>query len=643
MDIVRVAAASVNQIPLDWSGNVERIGKALREARQNNVRLICFPELSISAYGCEDSFLSLHTARQAEAALKALLPLTTDLVAAVGLPVYFHGAMYNCLAMVQNGRLLGINPKKSLAREGVHYEPRWFAAWPKQSRAQHYFCGDSVPFGDLSYSFGSFSVGIEICEEAWGVQNGAAHAAAGGVELVINASASHFALGKYQTREVLVADASRAMQVHYLYANLIGLEAGQLIYDGGNMVAESGTITARGKRFSFLDSSFTISDLDLDKVRVAKLQNRSIDLSQETYDTRLRIQGQPLKKQAPDQVKARIAHDHQSFVDQEEYVPLSRNEEFLRAQMQGLLDYLSKSGARGFVLSLSGGCDSSTVAILVAHAVAEGLKELGPEALAQRLHHPELAQEANPRKWIKNLLTVVYQATKQSGDITRFAAESLANEIGANYHFVDIEHVVESYAALAESFLGRDLNWQDDDLALQNIQARSRSPLIWLIANLKGAVLLSTSNRSEASVGYATMDGDTSGGLSPIAGIDKAFLRSWLKWAETDCHLGLGPLESLALVNEQKPTAELRPQGEDGLLQSDEEDLMPYDVLNVIETSFVRDRMDPQAIVLKLLKLFPAYSSTDHERFLTRFLTLWRQNQWKESVLHLAFMLPNIA
>jgi hypothetical protein len=119
--------------------------------------------------------------------------------------------------------------------------------------------------------------------------------------------------------------------------------------------------------------------------------------------------------------------------------------------------------------------------------------------------------------------------------------------------------------------LQRSLTWAEDDLSLQNIQARARAPLAWRLANVRQAILLTTSNRSEAAVGYATMDGDTAGGLAPLAGIDKQFLRSWLVWAEHSCSLGLGAVSALHSLNVQQPTAELRPPGAG---QRDEDDLI---------------------------------------------------------------------
>jgi NAD+ synthase (glutamine-hydrolysing) len=174
--------------------------------------------------------------------------------------------------------------------------------------------------------------------------------------------------------------------------------------------------------------------------------------------------------------------------------------------------------------------------------------------------------------------------------------------------------------------IGRPLSWQTDDVALQNIQARSRSPGVWMLANVTGSLLLATSNRSEAAVGYATMDGDTSGGLSPLAGIDKSFLRRWLKTMQTTGVPGVAPLPALQLVNAQQPTAELRPE-QSG--QTDETDLMPYDVLERIEELAVRDRLSPQEIVSVLQTSDSDLTAEKTIEWVRRFFGLWSCNQWK--------------
>lgn len=190
-----------------------------------------------------------------------------------------------------------------------------------------------------------------------------------------------------------------------------------------------------------------------------------------------------------------------------------------------------------------------------------------------------------------------------------------------------MDELVARYVDTVSTQIGRRLSWETDDVALQNIQARVRAPGIWLVANERNALLLVTSNRSEAAVGYATMDGDTCGGLCPIGGIDKAFLREWLRWMETTGPQGLHPIPVLSLVNRQAPTAELRPKERH---QTDEQDLMPYELLDVIERAAIRDKHTPLEIFL-LITREPStrYAEEQLAAWIERFFRLWARNQWK--------------
>ncbi len=622
MDLLRIAGASINQTPLDWEGNLQRLLKLLAEAKREEVQLLCFPELALSGYNCEDMFMSVHTARQALASLERLMAAAKDMLLIVGMPIYHRGSMYNCAAVVQDGRLLGINAKKILPREGVHYEPRWFRPWPFGRTETIHILGQDVAFGDLTYELGNVQLGVVICEEAWSAEGSAADAALARCEVVVNLSASHFAFGKAKVRETLVADASRSFQAYYLYTNLLGLEAGRQIYDGEILLGACGPIQSRSERFRLHDGSLLISDVDLDLARVAKLKNRSVLDSSADREKEFSVAGQAFKKLGPTSPQVSQAFrgvTHDAYQD--------KAVEFLQAEKLGLFDYLRKSGGQGYMISLSGGCDSSAIAVLCAHTLAEALHELGPDPLAARMGWTLPEGDANnPRVWIKERIFTLYQATAQSGQITRAAAAGLAAAINASYEEVSVEEMVQAYRGRAEQILGRSLSWQADDIALQNIQARARAPMIWLLANLKGFLLLATSNRSEVAVGYATMDGDTAGGLAPLSGIDKHYLRSWLVWAEKSCSLGLGKIPELSLVNQQSPTAELRPSGSG---QKDEIDLMPYDLLATIETAFIRDRMEPESILGLLRQKFGAFSEDDLRTYLARFYRLWCRNQWK--------------
>lgn len=622
MDLIRIAGASINQTPFDWSGNLQRIATLIQEAKALEVQVLCFPELCITGYNCEDMFSSVHTARMALIDLESIRAMTEGITVIVGLPVYHRGSMYNCAAIIQNQKILGLNAKKILTREGVHYEPRWFRPWPFHRVDMIHLLGEDVPFGDLSYQLGNLHLGIVICEEAWSSEGTAGDSSLSGCELVVNLSASHFALGKSKIRETLVADASRSFQAYYLYTNLVGLEGGRIIYDGEILLGEFGKIGNRNLRFQLNDGSLLVRDIDLDLARVSKLKNRSVlDNTLTSADERLSA-GEPLKS-----VTAQAKAIPAIYRGVKEDAYQTRETEFLQAEKIGLFDYVRKSNTRGFMVSLSGGCDSSVIAILCAHMIAEALKELGPEALAKKLNWPLPKKDPKaPRSWIEEHVSTVYQSTAQSGPVTRKAASELAQVIGADHSEVNVETLVKDYIGRAEGVMGRVLTWEGDDAALQNIQARTRAPMVWLLANIKNFLLLATSNRSEIAVGYATMDGDTAGGLAPIGGIDKVFLRNWLKWAEAHCSFGLGPIPALALVNAQEPTAELRPGASK---QTDEADLMPYEILNSIEGSFIRDKREPESILQSLKEEFPGYKLEDLTKYLNRFYALWSRNQWK--------------
>ena len=631
MHLIRVGGTALNQTPLDWNGNRDRIIAAIAAARDRGVAILCLPELCISGYGCEDAFQSPGVQRMAWRVLEEIEPHTDGIVVAVGLPVRFETGVYDAAAVLADGRLAGIVCKQHLAGEGIHYEPRWFRPWPRGRRSQLTVDGRSVPIGDLRFDCGGIRIGFEICEDAWAADRPGAGLAARGVDLILNPSASHFAFGKDEIRRRFVVEGSRAFAATYVYANLLGNEAGRAIYDGGVIIASGGRIEAAGRRFSFADQVCTAAVVDVDASRLA--QSR---LSLETVlpDGDGSGSGDCVAIAFTPAVLAPQPHPVAGDArDAWETGPHVKEEEFARAVALGLFDYQRKSRSRGFVVSASGGADSSAVACLVALAVRLAAREMPPAAVASRLGLPASPAdtssgdvEATLRRLIHATLICVYQSTAHSGDVTRGAAKGLAESLGAEFHEFDVEGIVQGYRTLVADALGRPLDWRTDDIALQNIQARARAPGVWMLANIRGALLVSTSNRSEAAVGYATMDGDTSGGLAPIAGIDKAYLRRWLQWLERAGPEGIGPFPALDAVNVQAPTAELRPRAD---RQTDEADLMPYDVLDAAERCAIRDKQTPLETWQRLQVDFPGHSAGQLALWTERFYTLWSRNQWK--------------
>lgn len=349
-----------------------------------------------------------------------------------------------------------------------------------------------------------------------------------------------------------------------------------------------------------------------------------------------------------------------------------------RAVALGLRDWMNKTWSKGYALSLSGGADSALCAACCALAqlytlldcgledYCAGLKQLGikfdeaafREAVvavsADRFtgpwHQGNTDQKTFDGLWqavrqyvMPQVLWCAYQASDYSGSVTRTAAREMAQSAGATFYEWSVAPVVHDYVANISQALGYDLTWEHDDIALQNIQARSRLPGIWLLANHRGLLLMATSNLSEATVGYCTMDGDTAGGLSPIAGIDKTTILRINRHIATDGIAVFGEhcpvrwhLEGMKFIVAQEPTAELRPGGE----QTDEKDLMPYPLLDELRRRFLAGAL-PETLVtgvmadLKAQKIFndqPQIQNLTEEQlrlFVQRFVRLFQRSQWK--------------
>ncbi len=619
MKYIHIGAAVLNQTPLDWSQNQRNIERAIDAARSRGVSFLCLPELCIPGYGCDDAYQSTGVQETSLDVLFELAPSTRGMVVSLGLPVVYRKALFNCAAMLVDGELIGFAAKRFLAGDGLYYEPRWFKPWPERHCGTVSIRGKSYPIGDLVFVCDGVSIGFEICEEAWVADRPGSSLAARGVDVVFNPSASHFAFGKQEIRRRFVLEGSRAFGVSYVFSNILGNSSGRMIFDGGAMIANDGRLLREGPRFSFRSWHLTTAVVDIDESRLRQIRTGSFtpDFTPRPEE-RIEAAGFELPELSP----SAEALDQETGAAGREL----KTEEFTRATCLGLFDYMRKSRSRGCVVSLSGGADSTATACLVALCLRLAAQELGLEGLKKRLSYVDWAPESTLEDMIRQLLVCVYQSTRNSSETTWNAARVVAEGLGAELYRLDVDALVCGYTQLIEDAIGRKLRWETDDLTLQNIQARSRAPSVWMLANLRGALLLSTSNRSEAAVGYATMDGDTAGGLSPIAGIDKNFLRRWLTWLEKTGPEGIGPVPAVAAVNRLEPTAELRPAGAH---QTDEDDLMPYEVLDAIERAAIGDKKTPFE-VFRSLK--PFYGEEDPRRlqeWVDRFFRLWCRNQWK--------------
>lgn len=639
-----VAAASINQTVGDWSGNHRRIVEVIAAARARGVKLLTLPEMCIPGYSLGDRLLMRGTLERSWQMLEELAAKTDDMVVIVGLPIRLRGVLHNCAAVLADGHVVGLVPKHNLATGDVQYENRWYAGWP-MGRSDIYEGpdGSAIPVGSLVFDaagIGRFA--IEICEDGWmGLRPGSVYALAG-AQILLNPSASWFTIGKHRIRKGMVEQISREDHCAYLYTSLLGCDATRLVFDGSVFIANDGVILGEGRRFLFSETYELVDEvIDLEGLAHVRMESGSWREQVQALErgdagpapTIVNIAGNYATNQAPPAsapywtlgTELRSPDPSLDWLVEAGLVPrapLVTDLPHLELELTlalGLREYLEKTGIPGVALALSGGRDSAMCAVLLHRAY--------------RYHYPE-ATTAELRDIVAERFVTAYMSTENSGETTERAARELADELGATHLVGRIQEAVDTHHKLIGEMMGVDLSWDTPghDVPMQNVQARLRGSLIWMVANLRNFLLLSTSNKSEAAVGYTTMDGDTSGGLAPIADVPKSLVTLWLAWAH-EFH----GYTSLSHVNAAPPTAELRPTK---YAQTDEGDLMPFVVLDQLMFHFVQKGQGPLEMFRALWPSLADGYEGDAKAFardIRRFVQKVCFAQWKRERFAISF------
>jgi NAD+ synthase (glutamine-hydrolysing) len=638
-----VGVASLNQTVGDWIGNTLRILEVIQKAKMKGVQLLLLPEMAISGYSLGDRLLHKGTLTRSYQVLQRVASAreAQGLIVCVGLPISHRGVIYNAVAVLAEGKIKGLIAKEHLATGDVEYEERWFQAWPS-GLTEVWIApdGQRFPIGNLIFEaqgVGRFA--FEVCEDAWRGNRPGSRYAVEGAELILNPSASWFSVGKHAQRRHMICQNSRADHCAYLYASLLGCDNTRLIFDGALLIAADGALISEGDRLRFCDSVLESAVVDLDNLRRARREvgswRRQVSEAAahpERAPQVVHISHNSTPVEPPEAPPAPWlapstphADPSLAWLEREGLIEHSLTHQDLPhielelALSLGLDNYTKKANIDRLALALSGGRDSAMVALLVHRML--------------HYRYPGATKVALKRITEQTLITA-YLSTDNSGEATRTAAHALAQELGATFHDLSIQEAFKVHQSLIEGAIGHPLSWRDDvqDLALQNVQARLRGSVIWFLANLNKALLLTTSNKSEAAVGYTTMDGDTSGGLAPIADVPKSLVSLWLAWAER-----FHGYESLKLINHLAPTAELRPSER---AQTDEDDLMPFEVLDRLIYGFAQLRQDPKELFVSLWPSLKGRYEGDARAFkahIHTFIRLFCFAQWKRERFAVSF------
>ena len=516
---MRLALAQINTVVGDLDGNRDRILRRLDEAKETGADLVLFPELAVTGYPPEDLLLRPGFVRAAERTLQEIARATRGIVALVGAPT-FDRDLFNACAVCAAGEVNALYRKRFLPNYGVFDEDRYFAP------------GDDL----FLLEHGRTLIGPTICEDIWQPGPPATDLALAGAELIANISASPFHVGRDREREEMLVTRARDNSVFLAFCNAVGGQD-ELIFDGHSLVLDDeGTVLARAPGF---EECLLLVDVDPTEVVARRLR-----------DVRRRALARE-RGGIPHVAVIHVGAPHPSangrHVEPVIAEPLDDLEQMRQALELGLRDYVEKNGFAEIVVGVSGGIDSAVVAALAAEALG-----------AERVH-------------------CVSMPSKFSSEATRADARRLAESLGCPFMELPIEPIVESFRhVLAEPFGDRE-----PDLTEENVQARTRGVLLMALSNKFGWLLVATGNKSELSVGYATLYGDMAGGFALLKDVFKTDVFRLARHLNERAGLELIPQS----IIDRAPSAELRAD------QLDEDSLPPYPALDrVLEAYVEQDR-----------------------------------------------------
>jgi NAD+ synthase (glutamine-hydrolysing) len=521
MTTLRVALAQMNPMVGDLRGNSERMANVIKESERAGADLVVFPELAVTGYPPEDLLLKPGFVADNLAAVERVADATANCAAVVGF-VDEQLDLYNAAAVCAHGRICGVYRKQILPNYGVFDEQRYFAAGS----------GATQLFG-----LAGVRVGISICEDAWSPTGPIAEQAAAGAELIINLNASPYSMGRVAERERMLATRAADASCGLVYVNCVGGQD-ELVFDGASMVFDSsGALVASLAQF---EEDTAIFDLDVRPMyRKRLLDPRGHHTAKPLPVTTVTRPASDPAGESPARRRSPVARTLEgSLAPRLDPVP-----EVYQALVTGTRDYVRKNGFTDVVIGLSGGIDSTLVALIAVDALG-----------ADHVHGVGM-----PSRY------------SSEGSVTD--AEGLAKNLGIDFQQVPIE---PAHAAFME-MLAPNMAGSEPGLTEENLQSRIRGVLLMGLSNRQNWLVLTTGNKSEAAVGYSTLYGDTAGGFAVIKDVAKTMVYRLCEWRDAAGPARVLPPEVLT----KPPSAELRPG------QRDDESLPPYDVLDPVLMSYV--------------------------------------------------------
>ena len=600
---IKVAAGTPEIRVADCTHNAQQCLTLMRQAAEQGVKVLCLPELCLTGYTCGDLFLQESLLRGAEDALAHIIRETKDLdlVTALGVPVRYHGKLFNCAAVLCRGELLGLVPKLNLPNYTEFYEGRWFTSGRALLGTD--FC---IPFAgqeNVEFSPGlifrcadlpQLCIGVEICEDLWVADTPSTRLAQGGATLILNPSASDETVCKDDYRRTLLSATSGRLVCGYVYADAgWGESSTDLIYAGHSLIAENGTILAQ-RRF---ETGLTVTELDLEKLCHERQRMSTFPAdAPDVFPQYFRLNVAETKLTRPVAKNPFVPADHGDRA--------ARCQEILTLSALGLKKRLAHTGARTAVVGLSGGLDSTLALLITARAMA-------------MLDRP-----------MTDILAVTMPCFGTTSR-TKSNAEILAERIGTTFDTVDIGDAVKVHF--------RDIGQSMDDLSVtfENGQARERTQVLMDLANRTGGMVIGTGDLSELALGWATYNGDHMSMYAVNTGIPKTLVRHLVAYVADEAETRDPKLSAvLRDILDTPVSPELLPPKDGEIAQRTEELVGPYELHDFFLYYAVRWGFTPGKIYrLAQYALGDTYDNATLLRWLDNFYRRFFAQQFKRSCL----------
>lgn len=596
---LRAAAASPGLRVADVAYNTQEIIKSMREYAARNAQLLCLPEFCLTGYTCSDLFLQETLICGAEQGLAEILAASCglNLVTVVGLPVRRSGKLYNCAAVVCDGKLLGLVPKTHLPNYSEFYEKRHFLPGPAQASPME-LAGQQTLFGtNLLFAcrqMPEFVLGVEICEDLWApIPPSCTHALAGAT-VIANLSASDETVGKASYRRDLVCGQSARLLCGYLYADAgHGESTTDMTFAAHDLIAENGTLLAEAGPF---EDGRAVTELDLGRMVQERTRNTTFEPHTEGYTT-VSFDLEPVEVPLTRKVSPT------PFVPRDDAARAERCELILRIQAEGLAKRIEHTHARCAVVGISGGLDSC-LALLVAVRACHILGR-------------------DPRDIVA--ITMPCFGTSKR---TRSNAEILCEALDVSFQEINITATVQSHFA----DIGQDP--ETYDVTFENCQARVRTLELMDYANKNGGFVIGTGDLSELALGWATYNGDHMSMYGVNAGVPKTLVRHIVRYVADTC--GKETLSRVLLDILDTPVSpELLPAAADGSFSQQTEKLVgPYELHDFYLYYVLRFGFGPKKIYRLALAAFAGrYEPEVLLAWLNNFYRRFFAQQFKRSCL----------